>query len=66
MSKENKIFEIEVWFRYVSNGEQEKDYYFHAIDAVNVQEAVVKAKELYKSKTVIPFKFYHNKIQINT
>ena len=53
-----KNFEIEVWFRFVSFGEQEKDFQHHVIEALNVSEAVNKAKSLYKSLTAIPFAYY--------
>lgn len=56
-------FEITVWFRYVIAGEQEKEYDIHKIAAVDVQDAVNKAKLLYPSRARIPFAYYHNKIK---
>jgi len=57
-------FEIEVWYRYVSFGEQEKEHEFHIVYAENVKEACLKAKDLYKSLIEIPFAFYHNNTKI--
>lgn len=48
-------FKIYVWYRYVIAGEQEKDYMDHEIEASNVREAMIKAKDLYKSFSKIPF-----------
>lgn len=53
-----QIFQIEVWFRFVSFGEQEKDFEHHTIEALSLQEAVNKASELYKSFSQIPFAYY--------
>jgi len=55
-------YEIEVWFRFVIAGEQEKDNDWHTIEATDIQDAVNKANELYTSHKRIPFKFYHNGI----
>ena len=61
MSKiEKKIFEITVWYRYVISGEQEKDYQVHEIEADNVQDAVNKASDLYRTHRTIPFQFLFN------
>lgn len=57
---EKKLFEITVWFRYVVNGEQEKDFEVHSIEADDVQDAVNKASELYKSLSAIPFSYLHD------
>lgn len=55
-----QIFEIEVWYRYASHGELEKEFNIHRILAYNVQDAVNKASEIYKSLATIPFKFIYN------
>lgn len=53
-------FEIEVWYKYPSGGEIEKDFETHEIEAYSIQEAVDKAESLYSNKTAIPFKYYFN------
>jgi len=55
-----KKFEIEVWYRYVSFGEQETDFTIHPIMAVDVQSAVNIANSIYTSLKQIPFKFIHD------
>lgn len=52
-----QFFDIEVWFRFVIGGEQEKDFEIHKIEASNVQEAVNKAADLYNTHKAIPFKY---------
>ena len=52
-----KIFNITVWFRYVVNGEQEKDFEVHEIEAFKQEEAIEKVKSMYQSLRVIPFSF---------
>jgi hypothetical protein len=58
--KSLEIFEIEVWFRFPSNGEIEKDYETHDIEAASIQEAVDKSEKLYRNKRAIPFQYYFN------
>lgn len=53
-----ETFEIEVWFRFPSAGEIEKDYETHEIEATSLQEAVDKAERIYRDKVAIPFKYY--------
>lgn len=50
-----KNFKINVWYRYVSYGEVEKDFDTHNIIANNEIEAIKLAKELYPSRMKIPF-----------
>jgi len=57
---EKKLFEITVWYRYVIAGEQEKDYQVHDIEASDLQEAVNKASDLYRTHKAIPFQFLYN------
>ena len=57
---EKKLFEITVWYRFVIAGEQEKEYDIHKVEAEDVQDAVNKASDLYKSLSAIPFAYYHN------
>lgn len=59
MTTDKQIFEIIVWYRYVTAGEQEKDYEVHDIQATNLQEAVNKASDLYRSHIAIPFQFLY-------
>ncbi|GIZ08331.1 hypothetical protein [Flavobacterium sp. UMI-01] len=61
--KSQEIFEIEVWFRYPSGDEVEKDYEMHKIEATTIQEAVDKAEVLYRNKVAIPFSYYFNNTQ---
>ena len=51
-----KIYKVEVWFRYVSNGEQEKDFDTHEIIANSFEQAAEKALQHYnKISNCIPF-----------
>lgn len=50
-------FNITVWYRYVSRGNQEKDFNVHTIKSNDPQEAVNKASDLYKNLKEIPFEF---------
>lgn len=59
MTKVKQNFQILVWYRFVIGGEQEKDYEVHDIDADDVQEAVNKASDLYKTHKAIPFQFLY-------
>jgi hypothetical protein len=53
-----ETFEIEVWFRFPSAGEIEKDCETHEIEATSLQEAVDKAEKIYRDKVAIPFQYY--------
>lgn len=53
-----ETFEIEVWFRFPSNGAVEKDCETHEIEATCIQDAIDKAENLYRNKVAIPFKYY--------
>ena len=50
-----KKYKIDVWYRYVSYGDVEKDFETHNIVANNQIEAIELAKKLYPSRTKIPF-----------
>lgn len=51
-----KDYKIEVWFRYVVSGEQEKDFEVFNIKAWNVEEASQKALAEFKQiSNAIPF-----------
>jgi len=50
-----KNYKIDVWYRYVSCGEVEKDFDIHNIVAKNEIEAIKLARELYPSRMKIPF-----------
>lgn len=50
-----KNFKINVWYRYVSYGEVEKDFETHNVIAKNEIEAIKQARDLYPSLTKIPF-----------
>lgn len=60
MTNLKQIFEITVWYRYISYGEQEKDFDTHNIEAESIQEAVNKAANLYNSHKCIPCSYSHN------
>lgn len=49
-----KLFSLEVWYRYTSHGEQEKDFYITSVYANSFEEAV----EDLKSKDYRIFKVY--------
>ena len=53
-------FEIDVWYRYVSNGQQEKEHQLHTIKSGSIQGAVNKAFEAYEDMDAIPFAAYYN------
>lgn len=53
-------FEIDVWYRYVSNGQQEKEHQLHTIKSGSIQEAVNRAFEAYEDMDAIPFAAYYN------
>lgn len=53
-----KKFKVIVWFRYVSNGEQEKD--FDTFETIAYTSELAKAnieQEHFRSHSVIPFKW---------
>lgn len=49
-------YKIQVWFRYVVNGQQEKDFEIHEVEADNEPKAKRKALKNYDNRSVIPFK----------
>lgn len=59
MANIEQNFQILVWFRFVIDGEQEKDFEVHDITATDVQEAVNKASDLYKNHKAIPFQYLY-------
>lgn len=60
MTKVQKnLFEITVWYRFVVAGEQEKEFETHEIEAIDVQDAVNKASDLYRTHSAIPFQFLY-------
>jgi hypothetical protein len=40
-------FELKVWFRFMVNGEQEKDFEYYKTEALNVHEAFKFIKKKY-------------------
>jgi hypothetical protein len=60
MTKIKKNFEITVWYRFVVAGEQEKEHETHNIVATDLQDAVNKASDLYRTHRSIPFQFLFN------
>lgn len=58
-----KKYKVLVWFRYVANGEQEKDFDTFTVNALSVEHAKLRVTEdHFLSKTEIPFKFEVNQI----
>lgn len=49
-------YKIQVWFRYVVNGEQEKDFEIHEVESDNEPQAKRIALKNYDNRSVIPFK----------
>jgi hypothetical protein len=49
-------FNLIVWYRYMSNGEQEKDFKDFTIVAETLERAKEIAIESFKSRSAIPFK----------
>lgn len=53
-----KKFKMLVWFRYISNGEQEKDCDTFLTNAYTIEHAKMNITEAhFSSKSVIPYKF---------
>ena len=59
MTNLKQIFEITVWYRFVVAGEQEKEFETHNIEASELQDAVNKASNLYKTHKAIPFQYLY-------
>ena len=59
-TKTNQEFDIVVQYRCVRSGEIEKDFQDYKITAKDVQEAVNKASDNFKSRKAIPFSFEYN------
>ena len=51
-----KTYKVEVWYRYVYNGEQEKEFEQHTIDAETPTQAIEIALDKYRTLNEIPFK----------
>lgn len=49
------IYTVIVWYRYVSNGEQENDYGEHTIEAESAVEVLKIIEDLYEGLSEIPF-----------
>lgn len=49
------IYNVIVWYRYVSNGEQEKDFEDHTIEAESAVQVLKFIEELYEGSSKIPF-----------
>lgn len=50
------IFKVQVWFRYISNGQSEKDSEIVSVEANGELQAKYKAWEFMEEKGVKPFK----------
>jgi len=50
------LFTVEVWYRFVVNGEQEKEMQNFIVEAINPKHAIELALENFKSHSAIPFK----------
>ena len=51
-------YNLEVWFRYMSNGEQEVDYKDFSIKAESLDKAKEMALSTFRMMSSIPFKIY--------
>ena len=51
-----KTYKIEVWYRFVVNGEQEKEFETFEIVSDSAENAVKEALSKFKSHSAIPFK----------
>ena len=60
-----ETFDVTVHFRFVQNGEQEKDFDVLEIEATNLLDAFLGAKEQFKTKKYIPFQMECNGVIIN-
>lgn len=49
-------YKVQVWFRYYSNGQSNKDMEIEEVEAENEKQAKRKAADLYAAKKVIPYK----------
>lgn len=49
-------YNVQVWFRYYSNGQSEKDSEIETVEADDEKQAKRKAADLYADKRVIPYK----------
>lgn len=52
----NKSFTVEVWYRYYTNGEQEKEFQHFTVEAETEKKAIELALSNFKSNSAIPFK----------
>lgn len=50
-----ETYNINIWYRYVVNGEQEKDYQDYKIESSCLKEAMIEALSNFKSFSSIPF-----------
>jgi len=53
---ETQLFTVEVWYRFVVNGEQEKEMQNFIVEAINTKHAIELALAKFKSHSAIPFK----------
>jgi len=51
-----KNYKVEVWFKFVSNGQIEKDFDIHYVSALSTEHAKMLVTEMYGSK-YIPYSF---------
>lgn len=51
-----KTYKIEVWYRFVVNGEQEKEFETFEIVSDSAENAVKEALSKFNSHNAIPFK----------
>jgi len=52
------IFELRIWFRFMVNGDQEKDYEHYSIEALNVHEAFKLIKlDKFPTNAKIPISY---------
>lgn len=49
-------YKVQVWFRFVVNGEQEKEFEIYEIFSNSSENAIKEALSNFKSHSAIPFK----------
>ena len=59
------VYKLEIWYKYVVAGEQEKDFDHHIVVADSLEDAVKKGLFFFNTESQIPFAVYHDGKKIN-
>lgn len=59
-----KIFNIEVWYRYLIGNEMEKDFDIFKIESNNLKYAMIKALKNFENSSYKPFSIYCGIIKV--